>query len=187
MPAVEGIRNRKTAPGGKSIQLAGSASNPIMQKITPFLWFNDNAEEAIEFYRSIFKDSKLKDVSRYGEAGPRPNDTFMSGTFELEGQEFIALNGGPMFQFSPAISFFVKCETQEEIDHYWDRLLADGGRPQQCGWLQDKFGVSWQIVPVALGEMLSDPDPVKSQRAMQAMMKMVKLDLQALRDAFAGE
>ncbi|HAV62831.1 MAG TPA: hypothetical protein DCY13_10750 [Verrucomicrobiales bacterium] len=158
-----------------------------MQKITPFLWFKDNAEEAIDFYLAVFRNAKLNDVVRYGDAGPGPKGSFMSGTFELEGQEFMALNGGPMFQFSPAISFFVKCETQAEIDHYWDKLLADGGRPQQCGWLQDKFGVSWQIVPTALGRFLSDPDPAKSQRAMQAMLKMVKLDLAGLQTAFDGK
>lgn len=158
-----------------------------MQKIAPFLWFSDNAEEAINFYLGIFKQAKLKEVMRYGESGPGPNGSFMSGTFELEGQEFMALNGGPMFQFSPAISLFVKCETQAEIDHYWERLLEGGGRPQQCGWLQDKFGVSWQIVPIALGAMLGDRDPARSQRAMKAMLKMVKLDLAKLQAAFEGK
>lgn len=156
-----------------------------MQKITPFLWFNDNAEEAMNLYTSIFKHSKVVNVSRYGEAGPGPKGSFMSGTFLLEGQEFIVLNGGPMFQFSPAISLFVKCETQEEIDLYWEKLL-EGGRAQQCGWLQDKFGVSWQIVPVVLGEMLNDPDPEKSTRVMRAMMQMVKLDLAKLKAAYEG-
>lgn len=157
-----------------------------MQKITPCLWYKDNAEEAINFYLGIFKNAKLKDVTRCGDVGPGPKGSFLSGTFELEGQEFTALNGGPMFQFSPAISFVVKCGTQTEIDYYWDRLLAGGGRPQQCGWLQDKFGLSWQIVPTGLGAMLGDRDPVKSQRAMQAMLKMVKLDLAVLTAAFEG-
>ncbi len=156
-----------------------------MQKITTFLWFNDNAEAAMNHYLAIFKNSKVVNVSRYGDAGPGPRGSFMSGTFLLEGQEFIVLNGGPMFQFSPAISLFVKCETQEEIDHYWEKLL-DGGRPQQCGWLQDRFGVSWQIVPAVLGEMLNDPDAAKSQRVMQAMLQMVKLDISKLKAAHAG-
>lgn len=156
-----------------------------MQKITPFLWFNDNAEAAMNHYLAIFKNSKIVNISRYGDAGPGPKGSFMSGTFLLEGQEFIVLNGGPMFQFSPAISLFVKCQTQEEIDYYWEKLL-DGGRPQQCGWLQDRFGVSWQIVPVVLGEMLNDPDAAKSQRVMQAMLQMVKLDISKLLAAAKG-
>lgn len=156
-----------------------------MQKITPFLWFNDNAEEAMNHYLAIFKNSKVVNISRYGAAGPRPAGSFMSGTFLLEGQEFIVLNGGPMFQFSPAISLFVKCETQAELDHYWEKLL-DGGRPQQCGWLQDRFGVSWQIVPVVLGGMLNDPDAAKAQRVMQAMLQMVKLDIPKLKAAAKG-
>lgn len=154
-----------------------------MQKITPFLWFNDNAEEAMNHYLSIFKNSKVVDVMCRGEAGPRPEGSFMSGTFVLDGQEFIVLNGGPMFQFSPAISLFVRCETQEEIDHYWEKLL-EGGRAQQCGWLQDKFGVSWQIVPVALGEMLKDEDPARANRVMQAMLQMVKLEIEPLKRAY---
>lgn len=156
-----------------------------MQKITPFLWFNDNAEEAMNHYLDIFKNSKVVNISRYGAVGPRPAGSFMSGTLLLEGQEFIVLNGGPMFQFSPAISLFVKCETQAEIDHYWEKLL-DGGRPQQCGWLQDRFGVSWQIVPVVLGELLNDPDAAKAQRVMQAMLQMVKLDIPKLMAAAKG-
>lgn len=156
-----------------------------MQRITPFLWFNDNAEAAMNHYLAIFKNSNIVNVSRYGDAGPGPKGSFMSGTFLLEGQEFIVLNGGPMFQFSPAISLFVKCETQAEIDHYWERLL-DGGRPQQCGWLQDRFGVSWQVVPVVLGGMLNDPDAAKAQRVMQAMLQMVKLDIPKLLAAAKG-
>jgi predicted 3-demethylubiquinone-9 3-methyltransferase (glyoxalase superfamily) len=156
-----------------------------MQKITPFLWFNDNAEGAMNHYLAILKNSKIVNVSRYGDAGPRPAGSFMSGTCLLEGQEFIVLNGGPMFQFSPAISLFVKCETQAEINHYWEKLV-DGGRPQQCGWLQDRFGVSWQIVPVVLGELLNDPDAAKAQRVMQAMLQMVKLDIPKLMAAAKG-
>ena len=156
-----------------------------MQKITPFLWFNGQAEEAMHFYTSVFPNARVGDVTRYGEAGPGPKGSVMSCTFELEGQEFFALNGGPMFQFSPAISFFVKCRTQDEVDALWDKLAA-GGRVQQCGWLQDKFGVSWQIVPTVLGEMLHDKDPAKSRRVMEAMMKMVKLDIAELEKAYRG-
>ena len=156
-----------------------------MQKITPFLWFDGTAEEAMRFYTSIFKNSKVGDVTRYGQAGPGPKGSVMSCTFELEGQEFIVLNDGPMFKFSPAISFFVKCETQAEIDHFWDKLLA-GGKAQQCGWLTDKYGVTWQIVPTILGELLQSKDAEKSQRAMRAMMQMIKLDIAALKKAFEG-
>ena len=154
-----------------------------MQKIAPFLWFDGKAEEAMNFYTSIFKNSKIGNVMRYGDAGPGPKGSVMSVTFEIEGQEFIALNGGPMFTFSPAISFFVKCETQEEVDALWTKLSA-GGQTQQCGWLKDKFGVSWQIVPAVLGAMLQDKDPEKSKRVMEAMMKMVKLDIRLLKQAY---
>jgi len=141
-----------------------------MQKITPFLWFNDNAEEAMNFYVSIFKNSKVGRVTRYGEAGPEPKGTVMSATFQLEGQEFFALNGGPRFKFTEAISFFVSCETQEEVDQLWEKL-SEGGRKDMCGWLKDKFGLSWQIIPTVLGQMLGDKDPAKSQRVMQAMLR----------------
>lgn len=154
-----------------------------MQKITPFLWFNDNAEEAVDFYTSVFKNSKVVSVSRYGEGGPGAKGTFMTGTIQLEGQDFMVLNGGPVFSFTPAISFFVDCKTQEEVDYYWNRLL-EGGAPDQCGWLKDKFGVSWQIVPSVLGELLNDPDAAKSQRVMEAMLKMVKLDIAGLKQAY---
>jgi predicted 3-demethylubiquinone-9 3-methyltransferase (glyoxalase superfamily) len=154
-----------------------------MQKITPFLWFDNQAEEAMKFYTSIFKKSKIVSVNKYGDAGPGPKGTVMSGKFLLNGQEFFALNGGPMFKFSPAISFFVKCETQKEIDHFWKKLSA-GGETLQCGWLRDKFGVSWQIVPPILGDMLSDKDPKKSQRVMEAMLKMTKLDIKKLKKAY---
>lgn len=154
-----------------------------MQTITPFLWFDGRAEEAMKFYVSIFKNSRTLGVTRYGEAGPGPQGTVMSATFELDGQAFMALNGGPMFTFSPAISFFVNCQTQTEVDDLWDRL-SEGGEKQQCGWLRDKFGVSWQIVPAVLGELLSDPDPEKANRVMQAMLKMTKLDIAGLQQAY---
>lgn len=154
-----------------------------MQKITPFLWFNGNAEEAMNFYTAIFKNSRAGDVMRYGEAGPGPEGTVMSVTFQLEGQEFFALNGGPVFKFSPAISFFVNCETQEEIDGFWAKL-SEGGETQQCGWLRDKFGVTWQIVPNVLRKMLQDKDYEKSNRVMAAMMKMTKLDIGLLKRAY---
>ncbi len=154
-----------------------------MQKITPFLWFDNNAEEAINFYVSIFKNSKVVSMTRYGEAGPGPKGTVMSATFQLDGQEFFALNGGPQFKFSPAISLFVKCETQQEIDALWEKLSA-GGRKDRCGWLQDKYGLSWQIIPPVLGEMLSDKDPRKSQSVMKAMLQMDKIDIARLRQAY---
>ncbi len=154
-----------------------------MQKITPFLWFDYNAEEAINFYLSIFKNSKIVSMTRYGEAGPGPKGTVMAATFQLDGQEFFALNGGPQFKFSPAVSFFVKCETQQEIDELWEKLSA-GGAKNRCGWLQDKYGLSWQIVPPVLGEMLSDRDPAKSQRVMKAMLQMDKIDIARLRQAY---
>src|SRR6478735_1362729 len=141
-----------------------------MQKITPFLWFDNQAEEAVKFYTSIFKNSKVGTVARYGESGPGPAGSVMTASFELEGQQFVALNGGPIFKFTEAISFVVNCESQQEIDYYWDNLLK-GGTPSQCGWLKDKFGLSWQIVPTALSKLLSSKDPEKSRRVMQAMMK----------------
>ena len=154
-----------------------------MQKIVPCLWFDGRAEEAMRFYTSIFRNSKVGSVTRYGEAGPGKKGSVMTATFEIEGQEFLALNGGPMFKFSPAISFIVNCRTQEEVDDFWAKLL-EGGAPQQCGWLTDKFGVSWQIVPTILGEMMQDKDPEKTKRVMQAMLKMVKLDIKALKQAY---
>ncbi|HVZ61209.1 MAG TPA: VOC family protein [Terriglobales bacterium] len=157
-----------------------------MQKITPFLWFNDNAEEAINFYVSVFKNSRILNTRRYGEAGPGPKGSFMTGTFEIEGQQFMALNGGPHYSFTPAISLFVNCETEKEVDELWDKLLA-GGQPQRCGWITDKFGLTWQIIPKQLGEMLGDPDPGKSQRVMKAMLQMVKIDLEKLKKAYNNE
>ena len=154
-----------------------------MQKITPFLWFNDNAEEAMKYYVSVFKNSKILKVTRYGEAGPGVNGTVMTANFLLEGQEFVALNGGPLFSFSQAISFVVNCETQQEVDRYWEEL-SKGGEKQPCGWLKDKYGVSWQIVPVVLEEMLGDADTEKSQRVMKAMLKMGKIDIKLLKQAY---
>lgn len=155
------------------------------QKITPFLWFNDNAEQAMDFYTSVFKNSKIVSVSRYGDAGPGPKGSVMVGKFEIEGQEFLALNGGPNFTFTEAISLVVNCETQAEVDAYWDKLGA-GGKIQQCGWLKDKFGLSWQIVPAALGKLMADADPAQAARVMQAVMKMVKLDIATLQKAYDG-
>ena len=157
-----------------------------MQKITPFLWFNDNAEEAVNFYTSIFKDSRINGVTHYGEAGPRPAGSVMTVAFEIEGQVFTAINGGPHFTFSPAISFVVHCATQEEVDYYWEKLSA-GGEEIQCAWLRDKYGVSWQIVPDVLIELLQDKDPAKSKRVMEAMLKMIKIDIPTLRQAYEAE
>jgi predicted 3-demethylubiquinone-9 3-methyltransferase (glyoxalase superfamily) len=157
-----------------------------MQKITPFLWFDNKAEEAMNFYVSVFKNSKVVGVSRYGDAGPGPKGSVMTATFELEGQRFIALNGGPTFTFTPAISLFVNCETQQEVDDLWEKLSA-GGREDRCGWLQDKYGLSWQIIPSALMELMQDKDPEKSKRVMQAMLQMVKIDIAGLKKAHAGK
>jgi len=157
-----------------------------MQKITPFLWFDDKAEEAANFYVSVFKDSKIETVSRYGDAGPGPKGSVMIVQFQLEGQRFTALNGGPIFHFTQAISLLVDCQTQEEVDDLWQKLSA-GGRPDRCGWLQDKFGLSWQIIPAALGKLMSDPDPKKSNRVMQAMLQMEKIDIKRLEQAYQGQ
>jgi predicted 3-demethylubiquinone-9 3-methyltransferase (glyoxalase superfamily) len=157
-----------------------------MQKITPFLWFDKNAEDAAKFYTSIFKNSKIGKVARYGDAGPGPKGSVMTVEFELNGQQFVALNGGPEFKFTEAISFVVNCESQEEIDYFWGKLTA-GGQEVQCGWLKDKFGLSWQIVPTAIPKMLTDPDPAKSQRVMKAMLKMIKIDLPTLQRAYDGK
>ena len=157
-----------------------------MQKITPFLWFDGKAEEAINFYVSIFKNSKVVSVTRWGDGGPGPRGTVMSASFELEGQPFLALNGGPQFKFTEAISFFVNCETQQEVDDLWEKLTA-GGEKQRCGWLKDKFGLSWQIIPSALGKMLQDKDAARSKRVMQAMLQMEKIDIQRLQQAYDGK
>jgi len=157
-----------------------------MQKITPFLWFNGNAEEAANYYVSVFKNSKITAITRYGEAGPGPKGSVMTVSFQLQGQDFMALNGGPQFAFTPAISFFVDCKMQEEVDELWETLSA-GGKKIECGWLTDQFGVTWQIVPGVLLQMLQDKDPVKSQRVMKAMMKMTKLEIDQLRKAYEQE
>ena len=161
-----------------------------MQKITPFLWFDDQAEEAVKFYASIFKNSKIGKIARYDKAGEkvtgRPAGSVMTIEFQLNGQEFIALNGGPHFKFNEAVSFVVSCRTQAEVDYYWKKLSA-GGSEGQCGWLKDKFGLSWQIVPTVLGELMSSKDAAKSQRVMEAMLKMVKLDVKKLQQAARGK
>ena len=154
-----------------------------MQKITPFLWFDSKAEEATNFYVSVFKNSKIVRVTRYGEAGPGPKGTVMSVIFQLDGQEFFALNGGPQFTFTPAISFLVNCETQQEVNGLWEKL-SEGGRKDRCGWLQDKYGLSWQIIPSVLGKMLQDKDPVKANRVMKAMLQMDKIDIKGLQQAY---
>ena len=154
----------------------------MSQKITPFLWFDNQAEEAMKFYLSVFKNSKAGKVTRYGDAGPGPKGTVMTASFQIEGQEFVALNGGPQFKFSEAISFVVNCKTQEEVDYYWEKLSA-GGKEQMCGWLKDKYGLCWQIVPTVLPELMSSPDPAKAQRAMQAMLQMKKIDIGTLERA----
>ena len=154
-----------------------------MQKITPFLWFDGNAEEAMNFYVSVFNNSKVVRVTRYGEGGPGPKGAVMSATFELDGQQFYALNGGPQFTFTPAISLFVNCETQQEVDELWDKL-SEGGKKEKCGWLKDKYGLSWQIIPSALGKLLGDKDPAKANRVMMAMLQMDKIDIQGLQQAY---
>ena len=162
-----------------------------MQKITPFLWFDSNAEEAVNFYVSIFKNSKLGKVTRYNEASSkaagRPEGSVMTMEFQLEGQSFTAINGGPHFKFTEAISFVVDCETQEEVDYFWNKLTADGGQESQCAWLKDKYGLSWQIVPRVLIEMIGDKDPQKAQRVMEAMLQMKEIDIATLQRAYDGE
>src|SRR5450631_2093682 len=166
---------RKTSAGCAAKNSGGNE----MQKITPFLWFDGKDEEAAKFYVSIFKNSKIGKVNRYGDHGPGPKGTVMIATFQLDGQDFIALNGGPQFKFSPAISFVVNCETQGGVDELWERL-SEGGEKRQCGWLQDQFGISWQIVPTALPRLMGDPDREKTGRVMQAMMQMTKIDIKKL-------
>jgi predicted 3-demethylubiquinone-9 3-methyltransferase (glyoxalase superfamily) len=157
----------------------------MMPLITPFLWFDNNAEEAMNFYVSIFKNSKIGRVTRYGEAGPGPAGSVMTVEFELDGQEFVGLNGGPHFKFSEAVSFTVRCETQEEIDYYWDKL-SEGGQTSRCGWLKDKFGLSWQVEPRILGDLMADKDPEKAKRVMEAMLKMDKIDIEPIKRAYEG-
>lgn len=154
-----------------------------MQKITPFLWFDNQAEEAMNFYVSIFKNSRVGKVTRYGESGPGPKGTVMSATFQLEGQDFMALNGGPHFSFTPAISLFVNCETQEEVDELWEKL-SEGGAKERCGWLKDKYGLSWQIIPSALGKLMQDKNPAKAKSVMTAMLQMSKIDIKLLQQAY---
>ncbi len=158
----------------------------MTQKITPNLWFDNQAEEAMHFYVSIFENSEILNVSHYGDAGPMPAGTVLTATFRLDGQEFIALNGGPHFRFTEAISFLIDCKTQEEVDYFWDKL-SEGGETSQCGWLKDRFGLSWQVVPSILVELLQDPDPAKSNRVMQAMLQMTKIDIAALKHAYEQE
>src|ERR1700686_3513077 len=156
-----------------------------MQKITPFLWFDGNAEEAANYYISIFKNSKMGRISRFGDAGPGPKGSVMSVTFQIEGQEFFALYGGPQFKFTPAISFFVNCETQKEVDDLWEKL-SEGGKKERCGWLKDKYGLSWQIIPSILGKLLQDKDAEKARRVMNAMLQMDKIDIERLEQAHRG-
>lgn len=156
-----------------------------MQKLTPFLWFDNQAEEAADFYVAIFKNSKIVSIDRYGDAGPGPKGTVMIATFQIDGQEFVALNGGPRFKFTEAISFVVNCETQEEVDYFWEKLSA-GGEKSRCGWLKDKFGLSWQVVPTILDKLMHAKDAVKAQRVMQAMLQMDKIDIKTLKQAYEG-
>ncbi len=155
-----------------------------MQTITPFLWFDGKAEEAIKLYTSVFKNSKIINITYWGEGSPFPKDQVMNGVFELDGQRFYAFDAGPQFKFTEAISLYVNCETQEEVDHYWNKLTADGGQESMCGWLKDKFGVSWQIIPSILPKLLNDKDKKKAGQAMQAMMQMKKIDIAALQKAY---
>lgn len=157
-----------------------------MQKITTFLWYDDKAEEAANLYVSLFKNSKIESMSRYGDAGPGPKGSVMVVQFQLDGQQFTALNGGPIFKFTEAISLMVNCETQEEVDRLWEKL-SEGGKKDHCGWLKDKYGLSWQIVPTALGKLMSDPDREKAARVTQAMLQMNKLDISALQKAYDGK
>ena len=158
-----------------------------MQKISPFLWFNDNAEAAAKFYVSVFKKGKITNISRYTEGSPAPAGTVMTVEFELFGQKFVALNGGPHFKFTEAVSFVIHCKTQREVDHYWQKLSSGGGETSQCGWLKDKFGLSWQVVPTALIELFNSKDRARSTRVMQAMLQMTKLDIKKLKQAAAAK
>jgi predicted 3-demethylubiquinone-9 3-methyltransferase (glyoxalase superfamily) len=158
----------------------------MTQKITPYLWFDNQAEAAMNYYVSVFKDAEVLSVSRYGEAGPGPAGSVMTASFRLNGQEFIALNGGPQFTFTEAISFLIECTTQEDVDYYWDKLTV-GGEPGPCGWLKDQFGLSWQVIPTVLFELLQDKDPAKANRVMQAMFQMTKIEIAKLKDAYDQE
>jgi predicted 3-demethylubiquinone-9 3-methyltransferase (glyoxalase superfamily) len=175
-----------TAPKKSARKESGrkiSAQKTSAQKITPFLWFDSNAEEAMNFYVSLFKNSKIVSVSRYGDAGPGPKGTVMAATFQLAGQQFHALNGGPQYKFTEAISLYVNCESQEEVDDLWEKL-SKGGQKSRCGWLKDKFGLSWQVIPSSLGQMLRDKDPEKAKRVMNAMLQMDKIDIKRLKQAY---
>lgn len=155
-----------------------------MQKITPFLWFDNNVEEAVQFYTSVFKNTKAGSITRYGDAGPAPKGTVLTASITIEGQEFVFLNGGPQFKFTEAVSFMILCDSQQEIDNLWEKLTSGGGQPSQCGWLKDKFGLSWQVVPSKLNEMLRDKDAAKANRVMQALLTMAKIDLPKLEEAY---
>jgi predicted 3-demethylubiquinone-9 3-methyltransferase (glyoxalase superfamily) len=184
---MSGAENEsKGTATSKATESGPSAVPGTAQKITPFLWFDNNAEEAANFYVSLFKNSRIGKVSRYGDAGPGPKGTVMVVDFQLNGQEFIALNGGPHFKFTEAVSFVINCDTQEEVDDFWERLSA-GGQKSQCGWLKDKYGLSWQVVPRILGELMQDKDPEKSKRVMEAMLQMTKIDIAKLKQAYAGQ
>src|SRR5262245_26710718 len=181
------LRCRAARSGSDTrVNAPNKESKMSKQKITTYLWFNGNAEQAVELYTSIFPSSRVTSVARWGEGGPGAQGTVMNIAFELEGQPFIALNGGPQFPFTPAISLFISCESQVEVDAYWSKFLVAGGKPTACGWLEDKFGLSWQIVPTALVELMSDPDPKRSGRVTQALMGMQKIDVAALQRAHAG-
>jgi predicted 3-demethylubiquinone-9 3-methyltransferase (glyoxalase superfamily) len=177
----------KRASKAKSVKLTSTRRIKSEQKITPFLWFDGQAEEAANFYTSVFDNSRILEVARYGEVGPGEKGSVMTVSFELEGQKFVGLNGGPHYKFTPAISFYISCQTQDEVDYFWERLLENGGKPSQCGWLSDRFGVSWQVIPDALIEFLQDEDREKAQRVMQAMMQMVKIDINKLEQAYGKE
>jgi len=177
-------KSAKRASEAESVKSTSTRKIKSNQKITPFLWFDGQAEEAANFYTAIFNNSRILDVARYGEVGPGEKGSVMTVSFELEGQKFVGLNGGPHYKFTPAISFYLSCQTQEEVDYFWERLLGGGGRPSQCGWLSDKFGVSWQVVPDALIGYLQDEDREKGQRVMQAMLQMVKIDINKLEEAY---
>lgn len=155
-----------------------------MQKITPFLWFDNQAEEAMEFYTSIFKASKVLNVNRNGKAGPGPEGSVMTASFEINGQEFIALNGGPSHKFTEAVSFVIGCDTQEEVDYFWEKLTENGGTPDDCGWVKDRFGLSWQVIPTILPQLMNDPDPEKANRVTQAMLQMDKINISELQKAY---
>ena len=160
-----------------------NAETAPAQKITPMLWFNDNAEEAVNFYTSLFPNSKILSIERYGEAGPGPEGSVMTASFQLAGQQFVALNGGPHFKFTEAISWVIYCDSQAEVDHYWEKLTADGGEESQCGWLKDKYGLSWQVTPRVLIQLIQDPDKEKANRVFQAMLTMKKIEIPKLMEA----